>query len=150
MDINVKVKRLDGRFQTKGIGESGSEVIMDAAKCYGGNAAGTSPKELLLIAMGGCTTIDVTELLEEEGHVANTIDIEISAIREKDVVPSLFERISVQYIINGDVPTDVVTKCVKLSFNKYCSIANLLSKSAELVCSIMLNGELLEEGFVKN
>jgi putative redox protein len=45
-------------------------------------------------------------------------------------VPSLFETIHVKFILDGNIKPEHARRAVALSFDKYCTVAKILEKSA--------------------
>ena len=83
-------------------------VAMDGSPTFGGSNAGSSPKELLLMALGGCTAMDVIPILQRKRAPVENIEIQVTGhVREEH--PQVFTDIHIEYIIrgNGINPDDV-------------------------------------------
>ncbi|ABV33530.1 MULTISPECIES: OsmC family protein [Pseudothermotoga] len=120
--------------------DSGRQVLMDAKREAGGLHAAASPMELVLSALTGCTGMDVVSILEKM-KVLDDIEkfsMEVSSERSQDH-PKVYTKIHLKYIFKfkGEAPVDKVEKAVNLSQEKYCSVAGMLKKAAEITYEIV-------------
>jgi len=116
------------------VGESGSghAVIMEGAPEHGGRNLGIRPMEMILLGMGGCTSIDVVHILKKGRHAVTDCVAELSAERA-DSDPKVFTKIHVHFIVTGKgLKPEVVERAVKLSAEKYCSASIMLGKAAQI------------------
>jgi putative redox protein len=98
-------------------------------------AAAATPMELLLIALGGCTGVDVISILKKKRQQVTDYRIEVSGER-RDEFPRSFTRLMVRHIVRGRaVSEQAVASAIELSDTKYCSVAATLRGSAEIVTS---------------
>lgn len=92
-----------------------------------------TPMELLLVALGSCTGVDVVSILKKKRQVVTSYRVEIRGHRREEH-PRSYQRIEVHHIITGDnVSENSVEQAVKLSEEKYCSVAATLRPTAEIV-----------------
>lgn len=140
--MKVHLKRLNDAVHFQAV-TSDSTVDIDGSANVGGQALGPRPTELLLAALGGCGGIDVVDILRKQRQTITSFDIAISATREKDKVPSLFETIHIEFILEGDIKPDSARRAAQLSLEKYCTVAKILEKTAVITHSVRLNNELL-------
>ena len=104
-----------------------------------GHAA--TPMELLLLALGGCTGVDVASILKKKRQQVTSYRIEVSGARRVDH-PRSYTRLDVKHIVTGrGVSEQAVARAIELSEKKYCSVAATLRGSAEIVSSY----EIIEE-----
>jgi len=129
--MKAEVKWLGGRA-FEGTPDSGHRVIMDSSPAFGGEDRGVRPMELLLLGMGGCTSIDVMNILEKSRQDVSGCVAEISADRA-DEDPKVFVRIHVHFKVTGrNVEAKRVERAIELSAEKYCSASIMLGKTAEI------------------
>jgi len=129
MKVDVK---WEGGMAFAASGDSGHQVIMDASPDVGGENRGSRPMELLLMGLGGCSSIDVMMMLNKARQQVTDCRAVIEAERA-DAVPAVFTRIHVHFIVSGrDVSAKHVERAVKLSAEKYCSASIMLAKAAEI------------------
>ncbi len=121
--------------QFSGEASSGHPVIMD-----GESKVGSSPMELVLIALCGCTGYDVVAILQKKREPFSAV--EVSAGGEKAVKsPHVYTEIKLVYRVMGKVSRKAVEDAVRLSEERYCSVAAMLNKTARITYEIHLDPE---------
>jgi putative redox protein len=94
-----------------------------------------TPMELLLIAVGSCTAVDVTDILRKKRQEVSDYKIEISGER-RDEHPRAFTKINVHHIVYGrNVSAQAVERAIQLSDEKYCSVAATIRPTATITTS---------------
>ena len=127
--MNTTVRWIDGMMMV-GESASGHAIVMDGPEELGGKNLGVRPMEMLLLGMGGCTTVDVVSTLKKMRENVQDCRVEISAKRA-DEHPKVFTAIHLHFIVEGDNLNDKkITKAVGLSADKYCSASIMLAKTA--------------------
>lgn len=128
------VKQVQG-ITLAGNTDSNHWVMMDGPAEFGGSSAGTRPKELLLLALGGCTASDVITILQKKRMELDGFEIHITAT-QRDEHPQVFTEIHLEYVIRGsDIrPADVV-RAIELSESKYCSVSAMLRPAVPITWS---------------
>jgi len=129
--MQANVRWIEGRSF---LGESGSghTVMMDGPPDHGGRNIGIRPMEMILLGVGGCSSYDVMDILQKGRHNVQDCQVELSAERV-DKVPSVFSKIHLHFKVTGkDLKLSVVERAIKLSAEKYCSAAIMLSHSVEI------------------
>lgn len=131
---NALVKHIKG-VTFIGKTDSNHWVPMDGPVEFGGSDAGTRPKELLLLALGGCTGSDVAVILQKKKIKLENLEINLSAdVRETH--PQIFTKIHVEYVLYGKyIPQEAVERAIELSQKTYCSVTAMLEKSVEITHS---------------
>ena len=121
--------------------EQDTVMHIDGSPEIGGENKGFRPMQMLLAALGGCSSIDVVSILKKQRQVLETFDIEIEGEREAGKEPSLFQDILVTFKLTGaSLDPEKVKKAVALSMDKYCSVAKTLEKTATIKYLMVLNG----------
>lgn len=94
-----------------------------------------TPMELLLLALGSCTGVDVISILKKKRQLVTDYRIEVSGERREDF-PHAYTRLFVKHILRGrKLSEPAVAQAIELSDQKYCSVAATLRGSAEIVTS---------------
>jgi putative redox protein len=118
-----------------GTSESGHTIVLDA----NGGALAPSPLENVLISLGACSSVDVVSILEKARQKIQGCKVEITAKRV-DTVPKLFSDIHLNFVIEGnEISEKHVERAVKLSADKYCSVALMLNKSVNITHDFEVN-----------
>ncbi len=97
--------------------------------------AAPSPMELLLIALGSCTAVDVIGILRKKREDVKEYRVEVHGER-RDEHPRSYSRMEVHHVVTGrNVSEKSVAQAIELSETKYCSVAATLRPAAEIVSS---------------
>lgn len=124
-----------------GIGAVGAPVAMDARADHAGEGSGPMPMETLLMALGGCTGMDVAGILEKMRAPLTTLTISVSGERS-ETHPKVFTRIHIRYEAGGPGLTHAqVERAVRLSDEKYCSVSAMLRPVVPITHEIMVTDE---------
>jgi putative redox protein len=112
--------------------DSAHWVVMDGSPTFGGSSAGSSPKELLLMALGGCTAMDVIPILKKKRAPVESFEIRLNGT-VRDEHPQVFTNIHVEYIFRGtDLDPLDLESAIELSSTKYCAISAMLKTSVNI------------------
>ena len=92
-----------------------------------------SPMELILLALGSCTGVDVASILKKKRQDVTDYRIEVKGYRRDDH-PRSYKRLEVHHIVTGrNISEHSVAQAIELSEKKYCSVAATLRPTAEIV-----------------
>lgn len=133
----VEMKQVQGiTFAAKA--GSNHWVMMDGNPQFGGSSAGSTPKELVLMGLAGCTASDVIPILKKKRAPVMGFEVYVTG-KERDEHPKIFTEIHVEYVVYGDGinPSDV-ERAIELSTTKYCSVSAIMSASATLTHSFRI------------
>lgn len=137
----AKVTLVDG-MQFIGTADSGHAVIMDAAPNVGGSDTGLRPIELLPIALGGCSGMDVISILRKKRQDVTRFEMNITGEQAEDH-PHKYTSIHIEYVVKGrGISEDAVKRAIELSLSKYCSVGATLSGVAKITHSY----KIIQEG----
>jgi putative redox protein len=130
MEINLT--RKNNKFNFVAENAVGQTVELDANPAIGGKGKGFRPMEMLLVGLGGCSAIDMINVLNKQKEQLNDVKIKITASRRDEEVPAIFENINIHFDLFGQLNVQKVERALDLTFNKYCSVSNILSRSAKI------------------
>jgi putative redox protein len=133
--IRIELNRLNDAFHFAAANENGNTVHIDASPDIGGTNQGMRPMQMLLSAMGGCSAIDIINILKKQKQDLKDLKITVTGERQKNVVPSLFETVHAHYRFFGNLDKDKVEKAINLSVKKYCSVSKTLEQTATITYS---------------
>lgn len=130
-------------------GSAGPHVIpLDAQPPLGKNS-GPTPKELLTIALAGCTSMDVVALMKKFKEPLSTFEVDVDATPVTQGHPSVFEKVEIVYRVTGEVSSEKLLEAIHLSQSKYCSVSAMLSKAFPISYRVVLNGMEIGTGASK-
>ncbi|MBL4836472.1 MAG: OsmC family protein [Kordiimonadaceae bacterium] len=116
------------------VGESpsGHAVVMDSGSADGGLDHGIRPMEMLLLGLGGCSSIDVMLMLKKSRQNVTDAWVELDGERA-DEPPKYFTKIHMHFVVVGhNIDPRHVERAIKLSKEKYCSASVQLGALAEI------------------
>ena len=94
-----------------------------------------SPVEILLVALGSCSAVDVVSILAKKRLVVTTYVVEVSGER-RDEYPRSYTSMKVHHILTGvGLSEKAVAQAIELSETKYCSVAATLRPTVEIQSS---------------
>jgi putative redox protein len=138
--------RSTGGLSFIGKGETNHWVPMDGPPELGGDDAGSRPKELLLLALAGCTGADVASLLNKRRVRFRTFEVAVDADLA-DEHPRVFTHIALTYRFEGDdIAVSEIERAVHMSQDKYCMVSAMLRKAVPIDWVAELNGQRVLEG----
>ena len=92
-----------------------------------------SPMELLLLALGSCTAVDVISILRKKRELVTAYRVELRGERRAEH-PRSYKRMEVHHIVTGrSISERSLERAIELSEHKYCSVAATLRPGAEIV-----------------
>src|SRR5207248_5462047 len=121
-----------------GISPSGHALALDTNH---ERSSAATPVELLLVALGSCTAVDVISILRKKREQVTDYRVEVRGERRTEH-PRAFTRMEVRHVVRGhNVSEKAVASAIELSETKYCSVAATLRPGAKIVTSY----EIIEE-----
>lgn len=91
-----------------------------------------SPMELVAMAAGGCTAMDVIEILRKKQQEVIGFEVNVVGYRASEH-PKVFTEIELEYVVRGhNIDPKAVERSIELSLTKYCSVNQMLEKAAKL------------------
>ena len=131
--IHVKGGGFVGRSESK------HWTVMDWSEATGGTAGAPTPMEMVLMALGSCSAVDVVQILAKQRTPVESLRVELDAERREEH-PRIFTKIRLDYAVKGaGIREAALERAIKLSEEKYCSVAAMLRGSVEITSSHRLD-----------
>jgi putative redox protein len=112
--------------------DTGVKVTMEPGPKYGGSGRNPTPMDLVAMALGGCTGIDILLVMQKMRAKLTRLEIDVET-RRREEPPSYFEEIRLTYIASGDgVTEENLKRAASLSHDKYCSVGAMLKEKAKI------------------
>ncbi len=125
-----------GDMQFVGVDSTKHSVVMSTQD--DANGTGMSPLQLLLVALAGCSAIDVVGILQKKRQDLHGLEINVKGERVENP-PRFFRRIEVEYVVSGrGLKEKAVADAIRLSDEKYCSVAATVRGVAEITTSFRI------------
>lgn len=125
----IIVNRIHGEYGFEATDQSGKQIHMDTSPDHGGDNFGARPMQALLMALGGCSGIDIVSIMKKQRQELIGLTLKIDGEREKDKVPALWEKVHVSFIMTGNIDVEKAKYAAALSIDKYCSVAETLRRA---------------------
>ncbi|HHT69882.1 MAG TPA: OsmC family protein [Firmicutes bacterium] len=133
--------RWNGKLGFVGISGSNHAVVMDVSKENGGDGAAASPMELVLLGLAGCSGIDVALIVKKKRLNVRDFQIFVDGQRA-DEHPQVFNKVQMKFVFEGDdLSQKALEDAVRLSLDKYCSVAGMVNKTAEITWTVEIKDE---------
>lgn len=125
MEINLKRINDGVHFEAEGQ-IPGVTVSIDGPPSIGGVDAGVRPMELVLMALGSCSALDLVTILKKQKQEIHALDIQVKGTR-RDEIPQVFTKIHLIFQLKGAIDPLKAEKAAELAVKKYCSVHDMLA-----------------------
>lgn len=125
--MQAEVKWLDD-FTFIGKSQSGHSIVMDGSN----GASAPSPMEMVLMAAGGCSSVDVIDGLKKAQQIVHSCEAKLTTER-RESAPRTFTKVHIHFDVEGDnLDPNIVEQVTKDSLTKYCSVCLMLGKGIKM------------------
>lgn len=126
----------NGNFKFEAKNEVGLKVSFDAPKSAGGDETALSPMENLLASLAACSSYSVVSILKKKRQIITDYSVEATAQKRDEPPPKIFTQIHLKYKLKGpNIDPKAVERSIKLSEEKYCSVADMIKKTVDITSS---------------
>ena len=118
---------------------NGHTIVMDAPPKVGGEDAGSIPKPFVLVALSGCTGMDIVALLRKSNLKADQFSMTTTGELSRH---SPIEYVSMHIVYSfkaNDGMKDSILTAVNDSQEKYCGVSHMLKKALPVTWDVILN-----------
>jgi putative redox protein len=121
---HVQVKWLD-KLEFVGTDSTKHSLVMSSQDEE--NATGLKPSDLFLLALGGCTAVDVVTIMRKKRQAVTGLEINVRGEQDENP-PWTFRHIHLEYVVRGKGLSEKgLAQAIELSEEKYCSVKNSLA-----------------------
>lgn len=138
--MEVELTRKNDAVHFEGTGMGNISVQIDGSPEIGGQGLGVRPMEMVLLALGSCSSLDLVSILKKQRQIINDFAVSINAERRQQI-PSVFTKIHLIFKLTGILNNEKVVKATELAVKKYCSVHDMLAAGGvKITYSIVING----------
>ena len=117
---------------------NGHKILIDADKAAGKNSRGPSPKPFMLLALAGCTGMDVISILNKMRVGVDSFNVIVEGDLTEEF-PRYYYKMHLIYEFSGkELPMDKLRKAVDLSQEKYCGVSAVYRKAVDITTAIRI------------
>jgi putative redox protein len=128
MVTSTKLKWTDELKFSVEVGD-GRKIELNSAEQMG---KAFTPMELFLVALAGCTAMDIKWILSRQRQKLERLEISAQGTRREED-PTYFEQIDLEYSVGGQsIKKNAVERAIRLSLEKYCSVRAMLKEAVKL------------------
>lgn len=119
----------------------GHKLMLDADEKVGGTDKGPTPKPLMLVALAGCTGMDVISILKKMKVDVKNFRVSVEADQTEEH-PKHYTAMKVIYEFWGqNLPEASINKAISLSEEKYCGVSFVYKKFMDISHEIRIHEE---------
>ncbi len=137
--MKITLNRVNENYHFQLKNERGHIVDIYNRSEFGGDDLGASPMELILMAVAGCSSIDVISILKKQRQEITSFKVEVEGDRVQIEEAKPFKEITVVFLLEGKIDAEKAIRAVELSFDKYCSVSKTLEPTATIKYKVILN-----------
>lgn len=131
--IVVELERVQGDYGFRAKDTAQHTIQTDTSPENGGTDFGVRPMQTLLMALGGCSGIDIVSILKKQRQTIEAFTMTISGEREIGQEPSLWKTVNVVFHFKGKLDKEKAERACALSIEKYCSVAETLRRAGAAI-----------------
>lgn len=139
--MKITLNRINNDYLFECSNQSGNKILLDNTSQP--DAKGVSPMESVLMAVAGCSGIDIVSILKKQRQEITNFSAEVEGERVQVDDAKTFKSILVKFFLEGNVDPKKALKSAELSFDKYCSVSKTLEPNLEISYEVYVNGNLV-------
>ncbi|OWK74688.1 disulfide bond formation regulator [Flavobacteriaceae bacterium JJC] len=137
--MKITLNRINDDYLFECTNQAGNKILLDNTSQP--NAQGVSPMESVLMAVAGCSGIDMVSILKKQRQEITAFSAEVEGERVQVDEAKPFKTILVKFFLEGTVDPKKAQKSAELSFEKYCSVSKTLEPNVTVNYEVYVNGE---------
>ena len=123
--MKIELNRLNDAVHFEASGSGNVKVHIDGSEAIGGQGLGVRPMELVLMALGSCSSLDLISILKKQRQEITDFSVEIDGERREEI-PTIFTKIHILFRLTGNLDKAKAEKAAELAVKKYCSVYDML------------------------
>jgi len=125
--MKITLNRVNQAVHFEGASSSTAvKVHIDGSPEIGGEGLGSRPMELVLMALGSCSVLDLIGILKKQKQEIRDVSIDVEGKRV-DAIPAVFTAIHIHFKLTGTIDKQKADKAAELAVKKYCSVHDMLA-----------------------
>ncbi len=142
--MKITLNRINDDYLFECTNSVGNSILLDNLSASE-NSKGVSPMESLLMAVAGCSGIDMVSILKKQRQEITDFKAEVEGERVEVDEAKPFKTIMVKFFVEGNIDSKKAERAAALSFEKYCSVSKTLEPNVTVNYEVYVNGEKIEK-----
>lgn len=138
--MKITLNRINDDYLFECKNSIGNSILLDNISQSEGTKA-VSPMESLLMAVAGCSGIDMVSIMKKQRQELTNFSAEVEGERIQMDEAKPFKTINVKFFLEGKIDPKKAQKAAELSFEKYCSVSKTLEPNVTVNYEVFVNGE---------
>lgn len=138
--MKIQLNRVNDAVHFEAFGSSSEvKVQIDGSPEIGGLGLGVRPMEMVLMALGSCSSLDLVSILKKQRQEITSFSVAVNGERREEL-PPIFTKIHMDIKLSGNLDKVKVDKAAVLAIEKYCSVHDMLvAGGVEITYAIEIN-----------
>ena len=137
--MKISLQRINDDYLFECTNSAGNKILLDNTSEP--DAKGVSPMESVLMAVAGCSGIDIVSILKKQRQDIEDFSAEVEGERVQVDDAKPFKNIIVRFFLTGNIDPKKALKAAELSFEKYCSVSKTLEPNVTVSYEVFVNKE---------
>lgn len=138
--MKITLNRINSDYLFECTNQAGNKILLDNTSQP--DAKGVSPMESILMAVAGCSGIDIVSILKKQRQEITGFSAEVEGERVQVDDAKPFKSILVKFFLEGNIDPKKALKSAEFSFDKYCSVSKTLEPNVAIAYEVYVNGNL--------
>jgi putative redox protein len=142
--MKIILNRINNDYLFECTNSLGNKILLDNTS-QSEETNGVSPMETILMAVAGCSAIDMVSILKKQRQEIIQFSAEVVGERIQVDEAKPFKTIMVFFRLEGNIDPKKAERAAALSFEKYCSVSKTLEPNVTVNYEVFVNGEKVRE-----
>ena len=138
--MKITLNRINDDYLFECTNSLGNKILLDNTSQSEGTK-GVSPMETILMAVAGCSGIDMVSILKKQRQEITGFKVEVEGERIEVDEAKPFKTIMVKFFVDGNIDPKKAERAAALSFEKYCSVSKTMEPNVTVNYEVFVNGE---------
>ena len=138
--MKITLNRINDDYLFECTNSLGNKILLDNPSQSEGTK-GVSPMETILMAVAGCSGIDMVSILKKQRQEITKFSAEVTGERIEVDEAKPFKTILVKFFVDGNIDSKKAERAAALSFEKYCSVSKTMEPNVTVNYEVFVNGE---------
>ncbi|KEY18656.1 OsmC family protein [Kaistella antarctica] len=138
--MKITLNRINDDYLFECTNSLGNKILLDNSSQSEGTK-GVSPMETILMAVAGCSGIDMVSILKKQRQEITNFSAEVTGERIEVDEAKPFKTILVKFFVEGEIDPKKAERAAALSFEKYCSVSKTMEPNVMVNYEVFVNGE---------